>query len=251
MKPHQSRYWLNPKVESAGEFQAATEQICQVYERAEELQKAGIKLYSTDECTGIQAKERLNADHLMKPGKPKRVEYEYIRHGTLSLIANFEIASGRVESPTIKQTRTEADFGLHIEKTVEKTPEALGWWFVVDQLNTHQSESLVKLVAEKEAIKLEELGNKGKSGILKSMKTRKEFLEREAHQIRFIYTPKHCSWLNQIEIWFSILAKKLIKWGNFRSKEDLQEQLERFIEYFNQTMAKPFKWTFKGFPLRI
>lgn len=187
----------------------------------------------------------------MKKGKVRRVEYEYIRHGTLTLIANFEIATGQVESSTIKETRTEADFAGHIKKTVEATPQAKGWWFIADQLNTHQSESLVRIVAEKEEVKFEEIGEKGVSGILKSMKTRKEFLERAGHQIRFIFTPKHCSWLNQVEIWFSILAKKLIKWGNFKSKEDLQRQLENFIEYFNQTMAKPFKWTFKGFPLRI
>ena len=187
----------------------------------------------------------------MKKGKVRRIEYEYIRHGTLALIANFEVASGEIESPTINETRTEADFAGHIRKTLEKYPEAGGWWFIVDQLNTHKSESLVKLVAEKEGIKETELGEKGKSGILQSLKTRQEFLENTKHRRRFIYTPKHCSWLNQVEIWFSILSKKLIKWGNFKSKADLKEQLEKFIEYFNKTMAKPFKWTFKGFPLRI
>ena len=246
-----SRYWLNPKVESPEELEEKTKEICEVYEKAEELARGGIKLYSTDECTGIQAKERLNADQLMKKGKARRVEYEYVRHGTLSLIANFEIATGQIESSTIKETRNEVDFALHLKKTVENTPQAKQWWFIVDQLNTHKSESLVKVVAREEGIAEMELGEKGKSGILKSMKTRQEFLEDAQHRIRFIYTPKHCSWLNQVEIWFSILAKKLIKWGNFTSQEDLQRQLENFIEYFNQTMAKPFKWTFKGFPLRI
>lgn len=238
-------------MESAAELECQTKKICEIYEKAQALAEEGIKIYSTDECTGMQAKERLNADRLMKKGKPRRVEYEYIRHGTLSLTANFEIVSGRVESPTINETRTEADFAEHIERTVEKNAEAKGWWFIVDQLNTHKSESLVKLVAEKEGITETELGEKGKSGILKTMKTRQEFLETVEHRIRFIYTPKHCSWLNQVEIWFSILSKKLIKWGNFKSKEDLKDQLEKFIEYFNETMAKPFKWTFKGFPLRI
>lgn len=235
---------------SAEELEEKTKEICEIYEAAPELAEAGIKVYSTDECTGIQAKERLSPAHLMKSGKPRRVEYEYIRHGTLSLTANFEIATGQIESPTIKETRTEADFVEHLEKTLENTAQASGWWFIVDQLNTHKSESLVRFVAQREGIEASKLGEKGKSGILKSMKTRQEFLSAVEHQIRFIFTPKHCSWLNQIEIWFSILAKKLIKWGNFKSKEDLQEQLERFIEYFNQTMAKPFKWTFKGFPLR-
>ena len=241
---------MNPKVESAEELEEQTKEICEIYEAASELAEAGIKVYSTDECTGIQAKERLSPAHLMKKGKVRRVEYEYIRHGTLSLTANFEIATGQIESPTIKETRTEADFVEHLERTVRNTAQASGWWFIVDQLNTHKSESLVRFVAQREGIEASKLGEKGKSGILKSMKTRQEFLEAVEHRIRFIFTPKHCSWLNQIEIWFSILAKKLIKWGNFTSKEDLQGQLERFIEYFNQTMAKPFKWTFKGFPLR-
>lgn len=245
------RYWLNPKVESEEELEAKTREICEVYGKVSELAEKGIKVYSTDECTGIQAKERLNLDKPLKRGKTRRVEYEYIRHGTMSLTANFEVATGQVKSSTINETRTEVDFVGHIEKTVENTPEAKQWWFIVDQLNTHKSTCLVKLVAEKEGIKETELGEKGKSGILQTMKTRQEFLENVGHRIRFIYTPKHCSWLNQVEIWFSILSKKLIKWGNFKSKEDLQEQLERFVEYFNQTMAKPFKWTFKGFPLRI
>lgn len=242
---------MNPKVESAEELEEQTKEICGIYQEAQTLAQEGIKLYSTDECTGIQAKERLNADRPLKKGKVRRVEYEYIRHGTLSLIANFEIASGEIESPMIRETRTEADFTEHITETLAKNPEARGWWFIVDQLNTHKSEGLVKLVAQIEGIEESKLGEKGKSGILKTMKTRQDFLAQATHRLRFIYTPKHCSWLNQVEIWFSILSKKLIKWGNFKSKEDLKSQLEKFIEYFNQTMAKPFKWTFKGFPLRV
>ena len=238
-------------MESPAELEEQTTEICEIYAQAQALAAQGIKLYSSDECTGIQAKERLNADRPLKKGQVRRVEYEYIRHGTMCLIANFEIASGEIQSPTINETRTEADFALHIKKTVEKYPEAGGWWFIVDQLNTHKSESLVRLVAQIEGIEESKLGEKGKSGILATMKSRQEFLENAGHRLRFIYTPKHCSWLNQVEIWFSILSKKLIKWGNFKSKEDLKEQLEKFIEYFNQTMAKPFKWTFKGFPLRI
>ena len=238
-------------MESPAELEEQTTEICEIYAQAQALAAQGIKLYSSDECTGIQAKERLNADRPLKKGQVRRVEYEYIRHGTMCLIANFEIASGAIQSPTINETRTEADFALHIKKTVEKYPEAGGWWFIVDQLNTHKSETLVGLVAQIEGIEESKLGEKGKSGILATMKSRQEFLENAGHRLRFIYTPKHCSWLNQVEIWFSILSKKLIKWGNFKSKEDLKEQLEKFIGYFNQTMAKPFKWTFKGFPLRI
>ena len=244
-------YWLNPKVESEAELEEKTREVCGIYAEAQKLSESGVKLYSSDECTGIQAKERLNADRQLKRGKVRRVEYEYIRHGTLCLTVNFEVGSGRIESPTIGETRTESDFAGHIKRTIENAPEAASWWFIVDQLNTHQSETLVKLVAQQEGIEEANLGIKGKSGILRSMNSRREFLEDKSHRLRFIYTPKHCSWLNQVEIWFSILTKKLIKWGNFKSKEDLQRQLENFIKYFNETMAKPFKWTFKGFPLRI
>ncbi len=138
---HRNQYWLNPKVESAEQLEEETKVICDIYREAREITETGIRLYSTDECTGIQAKERLHADQPLEKGRVKRVEYEYIRHGTLSLIANFEIISGQVESPTIGETRTEADFAEHIAKTVEKEAEAAGWWFIVDQLNTHQSDA--------------------------------------------------------------------------------------------------------------
>ena len=125
------------------------------------------------------------------------------------------------------------------------------WVFVVDKLNTHKSETLVRFVAQKEGMELDEetLGVKGKSGILKSMKTRRAFLEDEKHQVRFVYTPVHTSWLNQVEIWFSILVRKVLKRGRFSSIDELKERILAFIDYFNKTMAKPFKWTFKGRPL--
>lgn len=202
---------------------------------------------STDEMTGIQALERLHPTLPMEPGKPERREFEYIRHGTQTLIANFEVATGMVITPTVGQTRTEDDFVEHIRRTIQTDPQAQ-WIFVMDQLNTHKSEALVRLVAQECTLTID-LGEKGKSGVLKSMESREAFLKSLAHRIRFVYTPKHASWLNQVEIWFSILVRKLLRRASFKSIEELRERILAFIEYFNKTMAKPFKWTYKGRPL--
>jgi transposase len=203
---------------------------------------------STDEKTGMQALERLYETKPVRPGLVERVEFEYIRHGTLSLMANFDVVTGKVVSPSIGPTRTEADFVTHIDQTVDSDPDA-SWIFVTDQLDTHQSAKLVELVARRCGIH-ENLGIKGKEGILKSKQTRRQFLEDSSHRIRFVYTPRHCSWLNQVEIWFSILARRLLKRSSFTSVEDLETRVLKFIEYFNNVLAKPFRWTYTGRPLQ-
>lgn len=223
--------------------------MCQCYLKAPARAAEGTHTVSVDEMTGIQALERIAPTQPMKPGQPERVEFEYKRQGTQCLIGNFEVTTGQVIAPTVQDTRTEEDFAKHIAGTVA-TDAAAGWIFVADNLTTHCSETLVCWVAQQCGIG-DDLGKKGKSGILESVATRRAFLTDPSHRIRFVYVPKHTSWLNQIEIWFSILVRRVIKRGNFKSTTDLREKILAFIDYFNRTLAKPFKWTFTGRPLNV
>ena len=220
--------------------------MCELYAQAGALAEQGIHLVSTDEKTGIQALERLHPDIPMGPGRVQGREHEYQRHGTLCLTANLEIWCGWVIAPTLGTTRTEADFVGHVEQTVATDPLG-GWVFVVDNLNTHQSEGLVRYVAQACGL-AEDLGAKGKRGVLKSQASRAAFLADPRHRIRFVYTPKHTSWLNQIEIWFSILVRKLLRRASFGSREELRAKIVEFIDYFNRTMARPIQWLYSPRP---
>lgn len=211
------------------------------------MHEAGVHIVSTDEKSGIQALEPIHPTLPMKPHLVERREFEYTRHGTQCLTANFEVATGEVVAPTVGPTRTEEDFVAHVEQTIAADPKG-EWVFIVDQLNIHQSASLVESVARHCELSIG-LGEKGKSGVLESMETRKAFLSDPSHRIRFVYTPKHTSWLNQVEIWFSILVRRLLKRSGFASTEDLRKRILAFIDYYNRTLAKPFKWTYAGVPL--
>ncbi len=224
-------------------------EVCATYEQAPAAHAQGIHVVSCDEKTGIQALERLHPTPPMQPGQVERREFEYVRHGTQTLIASMDVATGKLLAPSVGATRTEADFGAHVEGVVQ-TARDDRWIFMCDQLNTHKSETLVRLVAAREG-RGEELGVKGVSGILHTLATREAYLRDPSHRIRFVYTPKHTSWLNQVEIWFSILSRRVLKRGSFVSAEALRTRLLAFIDYFNRTLAKPFRWTYQGRPLRV
>jgi DDE superfamily endonuclease len=219
---------------------------CQVYARAPQRAKLGERTISLDELTGVQAIERKHPDLPMQPGHVLRREFEYIRHGTLTWFLNFDVVTGQILVPSWGPTRTEEDALAHLQRLIASDQEASKWHLMLDNLNTHQSEALVRWVAHMEGIPSETLGVKGKSGILHSMASRAAFLHDPTHKVIFYYTPKHASWMNQVEIWLSILVRKLLKRGNFVSVDDLRDQVLAFIAYYNRTMAKPIKWTYTG-----
>jgi transposase len=248
LQPHKSRYWLNTTEKDPVVFARQVEAVCDAYLAAPALEKVhGTHTVCVDEMTGLQALERIAPSKPMIAGKCQYIEFEYERNGTLCLIGNFVVTTGELLTPTLGPTRTEADFASHIEQTVAVDPTG-SWVFVLDNLNIHCSESLVKLVAEACEIGTD-LGKKEVRGVLKSVASRQAFLSESSHRIRFVYLPKHSSWLNQIETIFGVIMRKVIRRGSFPSLDDLRTKVLNFIEYFNRVFAKPFRWTYTGRPL--
>jgi len=248
LQPHKSRYWLNTTEKDPERFQEQVQAVCDTYREAPALEKDHrTHTVCIDEMTGIQALERNAPEQPMGPKRCARIEFEYTRHGTLTLIGNFRVTTGELIACTLGPTRTEADFASHIEQTVATDPSA-SWVFVTDNLNIHCSETLVRVVAEASEVRTP-LGKKGVRGVLKSMASRQAFLSAVSNRIRFVYTPKHSSWLNQIEVVFGVIMRKVIRRGSFTSVPDLRGKLLNFIDYFNRVFAHPFRWTYTGRPL--
>lgn len=220
-----------------------------VYHEAPALAKQSERTVSTDELTGVQALERKHPGLPLAPGHVQRREFEYERHGTRCFILSRDVVSGTLLAPLCGPTRTEEDFLAHVQAVVATDSKATRWHFVCDNLNIHQSESLVRWLAQISGIE-KDLGKKGEYGILALMPRRAAFLSDPTHKVVFHYTPNHSSWMNQIEIWLSILVRKLLKRGSFKNVEDLQTKVLAFIDYYNRT-AKPFKWTYQGKALTV
>lgn len=250
LQPHRSQYWCNTTEKDPQLFQQQVEVVCQAYRDAPPLySQFNTHTVCVDEMTSLQANERQAP---LKPPKPDQIakeEFQYTRHGTICVTANWHVTQGQILAPTISETRDNQDFAQHIQQTIDTDPAA-GWVFIVDNLNTHCGEPLIRMVAEQLGIDPASLGAVKKSGVLKSMATRRAFLSDPSHRIRFVFLPKHSSWLNQIEIVFGIINRRVMRLGNFTSQLDLIEKLKRFIDYFNATFAQPMNWTYTGRPTR-
>ena len=250
LKPHRSQYWCNTTEKDPELFQQQVELVCQTYLDAPQLYyQFSTHTICVDEMTSLQANQRRAETKLPKPGQTAKEEFQYTRHGAVCVTGNWHVVRGQMLAPTISETRDNEDFARHIEQLIATDPTA-GWVVIVDNLNTHCGEPLVRMIADQLGIDQATLGAAKKKGVLNTMTTRREFLSDPSHRIRLVFIPKHSSWLNQIEIIFGIINRRVMRHGSFTSKFDLIEKLKRFMTYFNRTIAQPMNWTYTGRPTR-
>ena len=248
LQPHKNKGWCFTTEKDQELFQKQAKAVCDTYlDAPRRMAEDNVCTVSVDEMTSLQANEKRAPPKRPAPGQCGKEECQYTRHGTVCLTGNWDVVRGQFLMPTIELTRNNKDFAKHIDRLI-KSELAKGWIFVVDNLNTHCGEPLVRMVAKHLGISQNRLGVAEKSGILKNMKSRRAFLSDESHSIRFVYIPKHSSWLNQIEAIFGMVNRRVMQGGSFTSREDLMNKLRAFIKYFNETIAKPMKWTFTGRP---
>jgi transposase len=242
LKPHKVRSWMHS---DDPQFEARALDICRLYLRAPALYQRGELVVCTDEKTGIQALERKYPDKPAVPGRPALREAEYIRLGTRCLLATFVVPTGWVYGD-VTARRTNRDFRAHLRHTVtwlgQRYPQVQKVHWVMDNLNTHWSLEVCRLFARLNGIKFEPKK-------LKRGPQRRAFLTDPEHRHVIHFTPKHGSWLNQVEMWFSVLARRVIRRGNFLSKADLARKILAYIAYYNAYKAHPYAWTYRGKPL--
>ena len=238
LKPHRSVYWLNSH---DPDFDAKARAICQLYVKAPTMYEQGRLLICCDEKTGMQALGRPAPTQPAQPGKPERREQDYIRYGTRALITSFVVATGEVIGD-LGPTRTSVDFAAHLEHVAGRFPEIEGCDWVVDNLNTHWSLDACRVIAGLCSVPFVEAE-------LRTGEQRCAFLTDQTHKHVFYFTPTHGSWLNQVELWFSVLGRRFLKRGDFSSMEDFEARLRAFLDDYNRHHAHPYRWTYTGTPL--
>jgi DDE superfamily endonuclease len=238
LKPHRSVYWLNSHDPT---FDARARNIGALYVNALRFYEQGRLVICADEKTGMQILQRLYPTQPAQPGKPEKREHEYIRHGARVLIASFVVPTGQVVW-NLGTTRTSADFAAHLATVGHQLPAMSRYEWVVDNLNTHWSLDVCRLVAQWCDVPFVPKA-------LRRGRERRAFLSDPTHTHVFHFTPKHGSWLNQVELWFSVLARRFLKRGDFRSVEDFATRLADYLDVYNTHHAHPYRWTYTGQPL--
>ena len=238
LKPHKSEYWLNSHDE---DFETKAHHICALYAKALESYQQGRLVICGDEKTGRQVLERKAPTKPAQPGRRERREHEYIRHGTQVLINSLAVATGQL-AWTIGATRKATDFVAHLKEAYHRLPGMQRYDWVMDNLNTHWSLDVCRLVARWCKLPFE-------PHALKTGPQRRAFLNDPSHRHVFHCTPKHGSWLNQAELFFSVLHRRFLARGSFSSAKDFVRHLERFLKDDNARHAHPYRWTYTGEPL--
>jgi transposase len=238
LKPHKSAYWLNSHDE---DFDVKAHTICQLYIKALDYYSQGRLVICCDEKTGMQVLERKAPTKPAQPGRRERREHEYIRHGTRVLINSLAVATGQI-AWTIGRTRTATDFATHLQQAARRLPRMTRYDWVLDNLNTHWSLDVCRVVARWCKVPFE-------PHKLKKGRQRRAFLSDPSHSHVFHFTPKHGSWLNQAELFFGVLQRRFLARGSFPSAKDFERRLERFLQKYNTCHAHPYRWTYTGEPL--
>jgi hypothetical protein len=238
LKPHRSQYWLNSHDPA---FDAKAKAICQLYLAAPCFYEQGRLVLSSDEKTGMQILQRKYPTRLARPGFIEKREFEYIRHGTRALLTTFCVPTGQVVWD-LSPTRTSVDWVRHLDHVAAQFPLMNRFDWVVDNLNTHWSMEVCRWAAHHSGIPFA-------AKALQSGHARRTFLSDPSHRHVFHFTPIHGSWLNQVELFFSVLSRRFLKRGDFASAAEFEERIRTWLTIYNRDHAHPYRWTYTGEPL--